>query len=160
MLRPAARASAARFRSGWPLTQVHRDAEFVFGRPVRRRIIAGDQIDRQVREVIGSVVAQVDLQIVANGVQDFEQRVQVGERQRRAAVGQRPGKSRAPPLLDQFAQRGFFGVLRIVGGGDRAPGFDRAGPRGCLRCGFSNSWRIFAASAADCCGVRTGWHQS
>src|SRR5277367_5733651 len=62
---------------GLGVTQIDRNAEFVFGGPVRGGIVARNQINRQVRKVIGRVVTQVDLQIVANGMQDLEQGVNV-----------------------------------------------------------------------------------
>ena len=75
MLRPAARASAARFRSGWPVALIHRDAEFVFRRPERRRdSCRGSGTWEGDGNKPARVLAQIDLQIVADGVQNFEQR--------------------------------------------------------------------------------------
>src|SRR5664279_2250656 len=92
-------------------TLVRRNAVLVFGSGEGRRIIAQHLVLGQFFEIIECVLAEIDLEVVANGMQDLEQGEKLVMSEGYAAVEELARKLRPPPVVHGVPESGFLGVI-------------------------------------------------
>ncbi len=133
---------------GFASARIHWDAIFIFGGGVGSGIVARDVEGGEVVEPGGAVLAEVDGEVVADGVEDFDQRVE-GAADGSFGIGSKGGcVMAAPPLGDGIAEdfRGEIGIFGSDGDGGEdavAPGGEVGGRRrsceGVAEAGFELS---------------------